>query len=127
LVAATALKLRLGPRLRYSRTARVALLVEPLYEAEIVEDVVMRTIDVFTVKDARAAPAGTVTREGTEAAPLLLESVTIAPPEGAGPLRVTVPVEDCTPPTTLDGLRLTDETDGSGGITLREADLLTPL
>jgi hypothetical protein len=105
----------------------VALLAELLYKAVIVDDVEMRTIDVFTLKDARAAPAGTVTREGTEAAPLLLESATVAPPEGAGPLRVTVPVEDCTPPTTLDGLKLRDERVGRGGITLSDADLLTPL
>lgn len=84
-------------------------------------------MDVLTVKDARVAPDDTVTPEGTEAAPLLLDSAICAPPPGAGPLSVTVPVEDCRPPTTLDGFRLTDKTVGSGGITLSEADLLTPL
>jgi hypothetical protein len=47
-----------------------------LYEAEIVEDVEMRTKDVSTVKVALVAPAGTITLEGTLAAPLLLERKT---------------------------------------------------
>ena len=72
-----------------------------MYEAEIVAEVDMRTIDVFTVKVALLLPAGTVTLEETLAAVLLLESITCAPPAGAGPLNVTVPVEDCRPPTTL--------------------------
>ena len=48
----------------------------PLYEAEIVEEVEMSTIDVLTVKDTLLAPAGTITLEGTLAAPLLLERET---------------------------------------------------
>src|SRR2546429_2323603 len=49
---------------------------------------------VLTVKVALVAPAGTVTLEGTvTAAVLLLESATCAPPAGAAPLNVTVPVE----------------------------------
>src|SRR5258708_31589013 len=78
-------------------------------------EVVTRTIDVFTVKVALVAPAGTVTLEGTLAARLLLESWTCAPPVGAGPLSVTVPVEDCVPPTTLVGFSCSEETVGSGG------------
>jgi len=35
----------------------------PLYEAEIVEEVEMSTIDVLTVKDAELAPAGITTLE----------------------------------------------------------------
>jgi len=55
------------------------------------------------VKLAFAAPAGTVTLAGTVAiAMLLLESVTVAPPVGAAPLRVTVPVE-AVPQGTLVG------------------------
>lgn len=83
-----------------------------------------RTIDVFTVKVALLLPAGTVTLAGTLAAPLLLERVTCAPPAGAGPLSVTVPVDDCTPPTTLLGFNVSEET--VGGVTVSEADGLTP-
>ncbi len=69
---------------------------------------------VLTVKVALVAPAGTITLEGTVATPvLLLESRTWAPPAGAGPFSVTVPVEDCTPPTTLVGLSVSEETIGS--------------
>jgi hypothetical protein len=60
---------------------------------------------VDTVNEALVAPAATVTLEGTPASvELLLESATCALPAGAGPLSVTVPVEDCAPPTTLEGL-----------------------
>src|SRR5204862_491875 len=51
----------------------------------MVAEVDMRTIDAFTVKVTLLLPAGTVTLEGTLAAALLLESVTCAPPAGAGP------------------------------------------
>lgn len=83
-----------------------------------------RTIDVFTVKVALLLPPGTVTLAGTLAAPLLLERVTCAPPAGAGPLSVTVPVEDCTPPTTLVGFNVSEET--VGGVTVSDADWLAP-
>jgi hypothetical protein len=57
---------------------------------------------------AVVAPASTLTLAGTCAAALLLESVTTAPPEGAAPLSVTVPVEPV-PPITLAGFTDTDE------------------
>ena len=47
-----------------------------MYEAEIVAEVEMRTKDVLTVKLTLLAPAGTITLEGTLAAPLLLERKT---------------------------------------------------
>src|SRR6266850_264792 len=85
---------------------------------------------VLTVKVALVAPAATVTLEGTLAAVvLLLESATIAPPVGAGPLSVTAPVEDCTPPTTFVGFSESEERVGAGGaagVTVSEADLVTP-
>ena len=85
------------------------------------------TTVVFTGKAALVAPAGTVTLEGTLAGPLLLASVTCAPPAGAGPLSVTVPVEDCAPPITLVGFSVSEERVGSGdGVTVSVADLLTP-
>ncbi len=67
------------------------------------------TVPVLTVNVALLAPAVTVTLEGTLAAPLLLESITCAPPVSAGPLSVTVPVEDCAPPVTLAGFSVSEE------------------
>ncbi len=85
---------------------------------------------VLTVKVALVAPAATVTLEGTVAAAvLLLESATCAPPAGAAPLNVTVPVEDCVPPITLVGLSVSDETvagGGGAGATVIEAVRVTP-
>lgn len=101
-----------------------------MYEAETAAEVEMRTTDVRTVKDALVAPAGMNTLVGTLAAPLLLERSTCAPPAGAGWVRVTVPMEDSRPPTTLDGLNVSEERVGSGGgagVTISEADLVAPL
>src|SRR5712672_1865343 len=85
---------------------------------------------VLTVKVALVAPAASVTLEGTlAAAVLLLESATCAPPAGAAPLNVTVPVEDCVPPITLVGLSVSDESvtaGGGAGTTVIEAVLVTP-
>jgi hypothetical protein len=100
-----------------------------LYDAEIVAEVERRTMDVFTVKLALVAPAGTNTLEGTRATPLLLESATVAPPAGAGALSVTVPVEVCRPPITLVGFSVSDERlagGGGAGATVIEAVLVTP-
>jgi len=86
------------------------------------------TAAVFAGKVALVAPAGTATLEGTPAAPLLLESATCAPPAGAGPLSVTVPVEEF-PPVTLVGFSVSEESEGAGGeagVTVSEADLVTP-
>jgi len=64
---------------------------------------------VLTVNVALVAPAATVTLDGTLAAVvLLLESVTTAPPEGAAPLNVTVPVEEF-PPVTPAGFTESEE------------------
>ena len=85
------------------------------------------TAPVVTMKLAPLAPAGTVTLAGTAATlGLLLESETTAPPVGAGPLRVTVPVEDCVPPITLVGLSVSDERVTPGGVTVSEAAVLVP-
>jgi hypothetical protein len=64
-------------------------------------------IDV-TLKVAVVALAAMVTLVGTVAAEvLLLESVTTAPPDGARPFSVTVPVEGA-PPRTEVGLKETE-------------------
>ena len=81
---------------------------------------------VFTGKVALVAPAGTVTLAETVAATLLLERETTAPPLGAGPLSVTVPVEGV-PPVTLDGLRAIEESVGRAvGVTVSEAVRVPP-
>jgi hypothetical protein len=70
----------------------------------MVTGVVVVTAFVVTVNVAVVLPAFTVTVGGTVAAALLPDNVTTAPPPGAGPVRVTVPV-DGLPPTTLVGFR----------------------
>jgi hypothetical protein len=73
------------------------------------------TVTVLTVKVALVAPAATVTLAGTVAAAvLLLVSVTVAPPEGAAPVSVTVPCE-LLPPTTVDGLTASDDREACAG------------
>ena len=73
---------------------------------------------------AVVAFAATVTLAGTRAAAvLLLESVTTAPPAGAGPFNVTVPVEDV-PPITETGLRVTELT--AAAVTVNVAVLVAP-
>jgi len=85
----------------------------------MVTDVWLATGLVLTVKVAVAAPAATVTLAGTVAADvLLLVSVTAAPPVGAAPLSVTVPVDEA-PPVADVGFTLTELT--TGGVTVRVA------
>ena len=83
----------------------------------------LATALVVTVKLALVAPAATVTLAGTEAAALLLDSVTTAPPAGAGAFSVTVPVAEL-PPVTLVGLTVSDE--ALGGSTVSEAVRVAP-
>jgi len=85
---------------------------------------------VLTVNVAVVAPAATVTLDGVLATVvLLLESATVAPPAGAAPLSVTVPVEEF-PPVTLVGFSESDERVGGGGdagVTVSEAERVAPL
>src|SRR5207247_1925895 len=78
------------------------------------------TAFVLTVKVAVEAPLGTITLDGTVAAPvLLLDRETTAPPLGADALNCTVPVEEL-PPVTLDGLRPSETRSRRGGdVTVR--------
>jgi hypothetical protein len=85
------------------------------------------TVLVLIVKVALVAPPGMVTLDGTLAAALLLETATSAPPAGAGPLSVTVAVEDCVPPITLVGFSVNKDTVGRGGLTVSMAGLLVTL
>jgi NhaP-type Na+/H+ or K+/H+ antiporter len=81
---------------------------------------------VLTVKLALVAPAGMVTVAGALAAPLLLESATCAPPDGAAALSVTVPVDDCAPPMALVGFSASEATVTGGGVTVSEAVRVVP-
>ena len=81
---------------------------------------------VLTVNVPLLAPAATVTVAGTVAVDvLLLERETTAPPVGAGPLSVTVPVEG-DPPVTLVGFSVSEERVRAGGSTVSEAVLVAP-
>ena len=79
---------------------------------------------VVTLNVALVAPAVTVTVAGTVTAGLSRERATCAPPAGAGPFSVTVPVA-AVPPLTLAGLTLSDETTDDGS-TVSEAVCVTP-
>ena len=71
------------------------------------EEVDVETAVVVTVNVAVVDPPATVTVDGTVALPELDERVMTDPPEGAGPLRVTVPV-DGEPPMTEVGAKVSD-------------------
>lgn len=96
----------------------------PFIVAVIVTAVALPTAVVVSVKFADAAPASTVTLAGVVAAELLSDKVTTIPPVGAGPVKVTVPVEDV-PPVTLAGF--IDTVEIAGALTVSAAVLLTPL
>ena len=96
-----------GAKLRLVREGGLmvkAAVFVPLYVADIVTEVLLATAVVVTVNVAVVARAATVTLAGTCAKPLLEDNATAAPPAGAGPFRVTVPVE-LLPPTKLIGLK----------------------
>lgn len=84
----------------------------------------LATGEVVTVKFAVRALAATVTEAGAWAADeLLFARVTTLPPAGAGPLNVTVPVEEL-PPLTVVGFRATELT--AGGFTVSDEPAVTP-
>ena len=82
-----------------------AVLLDARCEAVIVRLKTTFTVlsPVVTLKVPAVAPAGIVMEAGTDASSGSLETSWIVhPPAGAGPLRVTVPVEDV-PFATVDG------------------------
>ncbi len=83
-------------------TVRVAVLVAPAKLAEIVAVVAVRTALVPMANVAPKFPAAIGTVAGTEAAALLLETLTVMPPAGALSLRPMYPV-DAAPPITEIG------------------------
>ena len=83
---------------------------------------------VVMVNVAEVAPAATVTLPGTcAAAVLLLDRLTTAPPAGAGPVNLTVPVDEI-PPATEAGLRVIalPLPLSVSGVTVKVAVLVTP-
>ena len=81
------------------------------------------TIDVFIVKYGELVdPAATVTEAGGVTPPSVLVRVTITPPAGAGPFKVTLFDVVETPPTTDAGESVTES--GAMGLTVRVAVLV---
>jgi hypothetical protein len=107
-------------------TFKVAFLVTVPYVAEITTGVFVATGVVVIVNVVEVLPAGIVTLPvaGTCATEvLLLCRVITAPPAGAAPFRVTLPVE-VFPPTSVAGLNLND--DNAAAFTFKVAPLVTP-
>lgn len=86
----------------------------------MVDVVVVVTAVVVAVKVAVVALPATFTLAGT-VAPVVLCNVTVRPLAGAGPVKVTVPV-DGLPPTTEVGFMLT--ADSAGGLMVSGAEAL---
>ena len=84
--------------------------IELLPRVAVITAVVVVVTDVVvTVNEAVVAPAVTATLTGTLAEELLLAKLTTTPPDGAAPLKVTVP-RDALPPRTLLGFNVSEET-----------------
>jgi hypothetical protein len=112
---------------RTGLTVMVADLETPLRVPVIVRDDAAVTALVVMVKVADVAPAATVTLAGT--VPIVVdedESVTTAPPAGAGFVNVTVPVT-AKPPVTAATLVATLDKTAGGGVTVRVAVPVLPL
>jgi hypothetical protein len=117
----TLLGLRIMEEALGAVTVKVTICVVPPKAADILGVWLEATGLVVAVNVAVVAPAATVTDDGTWAAAVLLDvSVTTAPPVGAGPLSVTVPVDD-TPPSTEAGLTLTDVSAAADAVTVKVA------
>jgi hypothetical protein len=94
-------------------TVRIPVIIFPFRNEVIVPSVVVVTELVVTVKLAEVAPAGMVTLVVvTKTGEPWVQSWTNVPPAGAGPVRVTVPVDDELL-GTLPGFIVTEATSGS--------------
>ena len=92
----------------------------------MVAALVVATALVLTVKVAAVSPGAIVTLAGTVATAVLsLDRLTTAPPVGAVPLNITVPVDGVSPVTAV-GFKVTDATVTTGGLTVSAA-LAVPL
>jgi hypothetical protein len=86
--------------------------------------VIVATLDLLArfvaiANEADVAPAGTMTPLGTDASDELVPSVTAAPPAGATPVNVTVPVAGL-PPLISEGV-ITSQASFAGGAVWGEA------
>ena len=119
----TVLGFKLSDAKEATATVSVVVLVFP-YTPVSVTEVEAATPLVVIVNVVLVLPAGIVTLDGTWAAlVLLLCRVTVAPPVGAAPFKVTVPVA-LLPPTTELELRLTE--DRVAALTVRVVVRVTP-
>ena len=91
----------------------------------ITTDCVDVTTEVEAVNGADEEPAGIVTEAGNVTTMLLSERLTIAPPEGAGPERVTVQVLEV-PPVTVAGEHRIEEIQIPAAVTAKVAVCDTP-
>jgi len=90
----------------------------------IVAVALLLTVPVVTLKVAEVAAAATVTDDGTVRVGLVFVRLTLAPPVGAGWVRVTVQVLKELA-TTLPGLQASEETStGATRFTVVLAELL---
>jgi len=87
-------------------TVRVAVLLDAPMVAVMMGETALATAVVVMVNVADDAPCATLTVAGRVAAALLDARVTTLPPAGAGPVSVTVPVEDA-PPASDVGFSVT--------------------
>lgn len=112
---------------RFTRL-KVADFVIPPAEAVIVTTVLLFTEAVLMVKFTDVFPAGTFTVAGTLAfVGLLLDTLTVMSPAGAGAVSVIVPT-DVRPPRTLLGLSdIPKSAACAGGFTVNVVDFVTPL
>jgi hypothetical protein len=94
-------------------TVRAAVFVTSPYTAEMVDVLAAITALLVTANVAVVAPAATVTFAGTvDAAVLLLDRVTTAPPTGAAAVSETLAV-DVAPPVTVVGFSVNPASTGA--------------